>query len=155
MKAFLNDIASVLQPVILTILTFLAPIYGIVLTVIFFVFFDTFIAYWRVKKTGVNWTSKKLRIGLVPKCLTYVSLIVAFFLMDKFILNDVIKHLVNIEYFTTKVLSLIFIYIEFTSIDESYKIVKGKSLLTSFKELINKANDIKNDFKNFNEDKEK
>jgi hypothetical protein len=74
--------------------------------------------------------------------------------MDKFILNEFVKNFVNIDYFLTKALTLIFIFIEFTSIDESYTIVRGKSIFQSLKELIGKANDIKNDLKNKNEDKE-
>jgi hypothetical protein len=150
----LNDTLSVLHTVLLTLITFFAPIYGVILTVISFVLFDTAIAYWRVKKTGVKWTSKKLRVGLVQKSITYVALIVLFFLMDKFILNEFVKTFVNIDYFLTKALTLIFIFIEFTSIDESYTIVRGKSIFQSLKELIGKANDIKNDLKNKNEDKE-
>ena len=155
MKTLYTDILSVLHTAILTLLTFLSPISGVILTVISFVSFDTLIAYWRVKKTGGKWTSRKLRVGLVHKCLTYIALIVLFFLMDKFILNSLIIYLVSIEYFLTKLLSLVFIFIEFTSIDESYTIVRGKSIFQSVKELIGKANDIKNDLKNFNEDKEK
>ena len=150
----LNDTLSVLHTVLLTLITFFAPIHGVVLTVISFILFDTVIAYWRVKKTGVKWTSKKLRVGLVQKSITYVALIVLFFLMDKFILNEFVKTFVNIDYFLTKSLTLIFIFIEFTSIDESYTIVRGKSIFQSLKELIGKANDIKNDLKNKNEDKE-
>lgn len=150
----LNDTLSVLHTVLLTLITFFAPIHGVILTVISFVLFDTAIAYWRVKKTGAKWTSKKLRVGLVQKSITYIALIVLFFLMDKFILNEFVKTFINIDYFLTKALTLIFIFIEFTSIDESYTIVRGKSIFQSLKELIGKANDIKNDLKNKNEDKE-
>jgi len=108
----------------------------------------------KVKKVGTKWTSRKLRVGLINKSITYISLIILFFLMDKFILNSLFVNLIKIEYFMTKLLSLVFIFIEFTSIDESYTIVKGKSIFTSVKELIGKANDIKNDLKNFNEDKQ-
>jgi hypothetical protein len=77
----LNDTLGVLHTVLLTLITFFAPIHGVVLTVISFILFDTVIAYWRVKKTGIKWTSKKLRVGLVQKSITYVALIVLFFLM--------------------------------------------------------------------------
>jgi hypothetical protein len=154
MKYLLSDALNVLHSVLLTILVFLNPIAGVILTVISFVTIDTLFAYWRVKKVGMKWTSRKLRVGLINKSITYISLIILFFLMDKFILNSLFVNLVKIEYFMTKLLSLVFIFIEFTSIDESYTIVKGKSIFTSVKELIGKANDIKNDLKNFNEDKQ-
>ena len=150
----LNDTLGVLHTVLLTLITFLSPIHGVVLTVISFILFDTIIAYLRVKKTGKKWTSKKLRVGLVQKSITYIALIVLFFLMDKFILNEFVKTFINIDYFLTKALTLVFIFIEFTSIDESYTILRGKSIFQSLKELIGKANDIKNDLKNKNEDKE-
>jgi multisubunit Na+/H+ antiporter MnhB subunit len=153
MKTLLNDTLNVAHTVLLTLITFLSPIHGVVLTVISFVLFDTAFAYWRVKKMQGKWTSKKLRVGLVQKSMTYVALIVLFFLMDKYILNDFVKTFINVDFFLTKALTLIFIFIEFTSIDESYTIVRGKSIFQSLKELIGKANDIKNDLKNKNEDK--
>lgn len=154
MKHLFIDSLNVLHSVLMALLVFLNPIAGVILTVISFVFIDTCFAYWRVKRAGTKWTSRKLRVGLVNKCITYISLIILFFLMDKFILNSLFINLVKIDYFMTKLLSLVFIFIEFTSIDESYTIVKGKSIFISVKELIGKANDIKNDLKNFNEDKQ-
>ena len=114
MKTLLSDVVNVLHSVLLTILVFLNPIAGVILTVISFVTIDTLFAYWRVKKVGTKWTSRKLRVGLINKSITYISLIILFFLMDKFILNSLFVNLVKIEYFMTKLLSLVFIFIEFT-----------------------------------------
>lgn len=154
-KNIYTEILNVIHSVIIAIITFLTPVFGIVLTVLSFVAFDTLIAYWRVKKLRSKWTSKKLRVGLVNKCITYIILILLFFLMDKFILNHLISQKTGIDHIATHILSLVFIYIEYTSIDESYKIIKGKTLLQSLKELIGQANNIKNDLKNSNEDKDK
>ena len=90
MKTLLSDVINVLHSVLLTILVFLNPIAGVILTVISFVTIDTLFAYWRVKKVVTKWTSRKLRVGLINKSITYISLIILFFLMDKFILNSCI-----------------------------------------------------------------
>jgi len=144
---------NVLHMVAVTIITFLSPIAGVILAVMSFVAFDTVTAYWRVKKVKGQWTSKKLRVGLVHKSITYLSLILLFYMTDKFILNDIFLSLTKVDFFITKLLSIIFIFIEFTSIDESYYIIKGKSLFKSLREMIGRFNQIKNDFKNVNEDK--
>lgn len=153
MKNIYHQAAGVLHMVLTSVITFFSPIAGVVLAVMSFVAFDTLVAYWRVKKVGDKWTSKKLRVGLVHKCITYLALMLLFYMTDKFILNDMFLELTKIDFFITKLLSIIFIFIEFTSIDESYHIIKGKSIFKSLREMIGKFNQIKNDFKNVNEDK--
>jgi hypothetical protein len=153
MKNIYPQVVNALHMAIATIVTFLSPIAGVIMAVMSFVAFDTLVAYWRVRKVGGQWTSKKLRVGLVHKCITYLVLILLFYMTDKFILNDIFLSLTKVDFFITKLLSIIFIFIEFTSIDESYHIIKGKSIFKSLREMIGKFNQIKNDFRNVNEDK--
>ena len=63
------------------------------------------------------------------------------------------KMIIEVDYLLTKLLSCVLIYIEFKSIDETFKIIKGKSLIKYFKELLKLTNDIKDDMKNKNDDK--
>jgi hypothetical protein len=50
-------------------------------------------------------------------------------------------------------MTLVFIYIEYLSIEESYKSINGYTLYDKFRDMLRKFNHIKNDIKNTNEDK--
>ena len=51
-----------------------------------------------------------------------------FFLIDRFILNDIILTFFSVEFMLTKVVALVLASIEVMSINENYKIVKGIDL---------------------------
>jgi hypothetical protein len=53
----------------------------------------------------------------------------------------------------TKILAIVLLYIEYKSINETFIIIKGKSLTAYLKELLKLGNDIKDDFNNRNPDK--
>lgn len=149
----MKQIESAIISAFLTMIAFLSPIHGVLLCVGLFIMFDTVMAYWRCKIKKVEWTSKRLRVGLVPKFLSYQSIIILFFLMDKFILFEFTKMFIEVDFLMTKFLACVLIYIEYRSIDETFKIVKGKTLIQYFKEMLKLANDIKDDMKNKNDDK--
>jgi hypothetical protein len=149
----MKHIESAISSALLTMIAFLSPIHGVLLCVGLFIMFDTVMAYWRCKIKNVEWTSKRLRVGLIPKFLAYQTIVILFFIMDKFILFEFTKMFIEVDFLMTKLLSCVLVYIEFKSIDETFKIIKGKSLLKYFKELLKLTNDIKDDMKNKNDDK--
>jgi len=149
----MKQIESAIISALLTMVAFLSPIHGVLLCVGLFIMFDTVMAYWRCKIKKVAWTSKRLRVGLVPKFLSYQSIIILFFLMDKFILFEFTKMFIEVDFLMTKFLACVLIYIEYRSIDETFKIIKGKTLIQYFKEMLKLANDIKDNMKNKNDDK--
>lgn len=149
----MKQIESAIISALLTMIAFLSPIHGVLLCVGLFIMFDTVMAYWRCKIKKVEWTSKRLRVGLVPKFLAYQTIVILFFVMDKYIMFELTKLFIDVDYLLTKFLACVLIYIEFKSIDETFKIIKGKSLITYFKELLKLTNDIKDDMKNKNHDK--
>lgn len=154
MKQTMQTIKSVLLSVFGATVAFISPIAGVLLAVGLFILLDMIIAYWRVKTTGQKWTSKKMRLGLVPKFISYQVSVIIFFVMDKFILNDFVKYFIQYEFLFTKVIALTFIFIELKSIDENWAVVKGKGLFASLKEMLNVGKSIKDDIKNINKDKE-
>ena len=62
---------------------------------------------------------------------------------DYFIINDLTKVVVSVEFLSTKVISLTLIAIEVKSMDENFVKVKGWSFLKKFTSLIMKAKNIK------------
>ena len=140
---------------IFSIATFFYPVAGILLMVFSCVFLDTITAYMRVKKTKVEWTSRSFLRGFIPKMIGYSSIILLFFMIDKFLLSEFVKYVINIEYLSTKIVALGLVYAEIKSIDENWKIIYGKGLIKNIMDTINFGKRIKGKLSEINEDKKK
>jgi hypothetical protein len=149
----LGQIWQNVLPVIGMILSFFQPIQYVLLAVGAFILLDTIMAYIRTRKTKRNWTSRQMRIGLVPKLITYQLLIITFFLVDFALLNEFIIFFTKIPFFLTKITAIVLVYIEILSIDESFKVIKGKSIFSYFTEMIKSAKKIKTTIQEVNENK--
>lgn len=120
------------------------PITGMVLAVGFAIFLDTITGIWKSRKNGVPIRSRRLS-AVISKMFLYQLTIILFFLIDWFILNDILKSIFTTELLLTKVLSLVLISIEVVSINENYKAVRGIDLWASLKKLLSRAKELKND----------
>ena len=126
------------------VLTFFMPITGMVLAVGFSIFLDTITGIWKSRKNGVPIRSRRLS-AVISKMFLYQLTIILFFLIDWFILNEILKSIFTTELLLTKVLSLVLISIEVVSINENYKAVRGVDLWASLKQLLSRAKELKND----------
>jgi hypothetical protein len=149
----LGQVWQNILPVIGMILSFFQPIQYVLLAVGAFILLDTIMAYIRTRKTKRNWTSRQMRIGLVPKLITYQLLIITFFMVDFALLNEFIIFFTKIPFFLTKITAIVLVYIEILSIDESFKVIKGKSIFSYFMEMIKSAKKIKTTISEVNENK--
>ena len=70
---------------------------------------------------------------------------IGFYLIDYFILNDIIKQFFSVPLMLTKILSLVLVSIEVMSINENYKAVKGIDIWQAMKLLFARAKEIKTD----------
>jgi len=122
---------------------FFAPIKGIILIVALSTIIDTCFGVWKAVKLGEDVTSKIFRKGLLSKLLTYVSATMLIFASDVFIINELTKSVVSVEFISTKVLSLVLVAIEVKSMDESFIKVKGYSFIEKAKSVIVKIKNIK------------
>ena len=125
------------------VLIFFAPIKGIVILVALSTILDTCFGFWKSKHLNQKITSKKWRHGFVPKVLSYVVAIMLVYTSDYFILNELMKLVLSIEFLSTKLIALALISIEVKSMDESFVKVKGWSFLEKITSYIMKAKDIK------------
>lgn len=118
---------------------FLAPIHVLMMLVGTFIILDTLVGRWCAKKEAkrlgkdvrLEVTSKKTRVGLVSKLISYQVSVILLFVIDDYMLNDLVKFFwveFPIDYVVTKAMGLILIAIELDSIDESYYKVKGVKL---------------------------
>ena len=123
---------------------FFLPISGILFLVGFAIFVDTLTGLWKAKKLKIAITSRKLS-AVISKLFLYELAVIGFYLIDFWILNDIIKQFFSVELMLTKILSLVLVSIEVMSINENYFAIRQISIWDSMKSLFARAKEIKND----------
>ncbi len=121
---------------------FLMPISGLLFLVGFVILLDTVTGIWKSYKNKVKITSRGLS-AIISKMLLYEVTVVLFYMIDTFILNNIILQFFSVDLLLTKVLALILVSIEVMSINENYKAVKGLDLWQAMKNLFARAKEIK------------
>ena len=148
MKVQLAILLSSIQKYIIQLFavvgSFFLPISGILFLIGFAIFVDTLTGIWKSKKLGVPITSRKLS-AIVSKLFLYEVAVIGFYLIDKFILNDIILQFFSVPLMLTKILSLVLCSIECISINENIKAVKGVDIWSAFKQLLQRSKEIKQD----------
>ena len=124
--------------------SFFLPISGILFLVGFAIIVDTLTGLWKAKKLKIPITSRKLS-AIVSKMFLYELAVIGFYLIDFWILNDIIMKFFSVPLMLTKILALILISIETMSINENYIQIRGISIWQSMKLLFARAKEIKND----------
>ena len=126
------------------IFSFFLPISGILGLLFALILADTATGIWKAKHLKQDITSRKLS-SIISKLLLYELTVILFYLIDYFILNDIILTVFSVPLMLTKVSALVLASIEIMSISENWRIVKGVNLWQSAKLLFTRAIDIKND----------
>ncbi len=148
MKTQLSILLLTIQSEIFTLLSicmaFFLPISGILIMILVLITIDTFTGIWKAKKNKETITSRKLS-AVISKLALYEITVIMFFLIDQFILNDIILTFFSVPFMLTKVTALVLASIEVMSINENYKAIKGIDLWQSMKLLFARAKDIKKD----------
>lgn len=137
---------SWIKPLLMTILTFLAPIKGLVILLICFILFDTMMAiYVSIKIKGFkSFRSALLRKGLTSKVFLYLGSVVIAFLIDTFVMGGVAF---GIENLLSKGLTSIWCYAEIKSCDENSMKLGNRSFFIILKEFFQKITGYKDDLK--------
>ena len=130
--------------------SFFMPISGILILIGLSVILDTITGVWKARKLKTPVTSRKLS-AIISKILLYEVTVMLFYLIDYFILNDIVLTFFSVELMTTKILALVLVSIEVISINENFKAVKGIDLWASLKNLFARAKEVTQDFKDINE----
>lgn len=124
--------------------SFFLPISGILFLIGFAIMVDTITGVWKAKKLKIKITSRKLS-AIISKLILYEVAVIGFYLIDFWILNDIILKFFSVPLMLTKILSLILVSIEVMSINENYKAVKGIDIWQGMKNLFARAKEIKTD----------
>ena len=148
MRIQLAILLTTIQKSIIQLLTvigaFFLPISGILFLIVFAIILDTFTGIWKSKKLKIKITSRKLS-AIVSKIMLYEVAVIGFYLIDFWILNDIVMKFFSVPLMLTKILSLVLVSIETVSISENYKAVKGIDIWSAFKQLLARSKEIKSD----------
>ena len=154
MKAQLSLLLISIQSKLLTLISicfaFFLPISGILLMIGLLIILDTITGIWKANKIKEKITSRKLS-SIISKLALYEVTVIMFFLIDRFILNDIILTFFSVPFMLTKIVALVLSSIEVMSINENYKAVKSIDLWQSMKLLFARAKDIKDDLNKIRE----
>ena len=121
---------------------FFMPISGLMFLIGFAIFVDTITGVWKARKLKQPISSRKLS-AVISKMLLYEITVILFYLIDYFILNDIVLTFFSVPLMLTKILSLILVSVEVVSINENYKAVKGLDLWQAMKNLFSRVKEIK------------
>ena len=123
---------------------FFLPISGILFLIGFAIFIDTLTGIWKSKKLGIPITSRKLS-SIISKLFLYELAVIGFYLIDYWILNDIIMTFFSVPLMLTKILALTLVSIEVMSINENYIAIRKISIWDSLRNLFLRAKEIKQD----------
>jgi hypothetical protein len=135
-----------LNKLLIVIGAFLLPIKPLLILVGLCIFLDTVFGVWKCKKTGIEVNSKGLS-AIISKMVLYQSAIILFFALEKYILGDFVMLFTSIHLFLTKIIAILLIGIEVTSISENIKAVTGRGLWGRIKILLGRAKAVTSDIK--------
>jgi len=131
-------------------IAFISPLAPLALIVSLMAILDTFIGRWHARKNNEEITSRKTRIGLCRKLGVYFTILILTYLVDRFIINEIMRNYIWFDWAFTKFFASVLIWIEYTSIDEKIKWVNGKGLTDrviefakSLKKMVGYTNDLK------------
>lgn len=140
-----------MQYLLASLLLLFVPIHGLLVAVGTAIILDTFTGIFKsIKLEG--WKSVKSRrlSQIISKMMLYEICILLLFVMDKFLLNEFIKHAFGFEFMFTKICAILLIFIELVSVKENieealridiWKMLKNA--LTRAKEINTRISDFK------------
>lgn len=125
---------------------FFTPIQGLLLGVGAIIILDTFTGIFKSVKIG-GWRSIKSRIlsNIISKMLLYEICIILLYPIDKYLLNELLMHLVSIQFFATKLTCVILIFIEGVSIKENIEEALKVNIWQLLRNAIKRAKEVKQD----------
>lgn len=132
--------------IITSLLLLFVPIYGLLISVGAAIVLDTFTGIFKsVKLEGWKSIRSRKLSNVISKMALYEICILLLFVIDKFVLNEFVKHAFGFDFMFTKICAIILIFTELVSIkeniEETFKIDIWKMLKSAF----NRAKEIKSD----------
>ena len=125
---------------VFSLMTILAPVKPMVLMAVATIILDMGFGIWRsVKKNG--WASIRSRrlSNTISKSLLYSGAIVFIFLLEKFILADLLGYFIRVDLLLTKAFTAFCVFTEMKSINENYFSVTGINVWEKFMQFVKRS----------------
>jgi hypothetical protein len=140
----LDKLAQAAEYLLVPILIFFTPVGGILITVAFFIVFDTITGIVKSRKLGIPITSRGLS-AIMSKMLLYQSTVISAFILETHVIGDIVFKIFSVNMLVTKLVAFILLYIEIKSINENFKAIRGINLWDALRSLLARAKEIKED----------
>jgi len=126
----------------------LAPVKPMVLIAVLTIILDMCFGIWRsVKKNGwVSIRSRRLS-NTISKSLLYSGAIVFIFLLEKFVIADILAYFISVDLVLTKAFTFFCVFTEVKSINENYFSVTGINVWDRFIQFIKRGKEQLEDLK--------
>jgi len=125
---------------VFSLMTILAPVKPMVLMAVATIILDMGFGIWRsVKKNG--WASIRSRrlSNTISKSLLYSGAIVFIFLLEKFVLADLLGYFIRVDLLLTKAFTAFCVFTEMKSINENYFSVTGINVWEKFMQFVKRS----------------
>lgn len=139
-------IKAELSILLISFLTFVSPIKGLFLLVGVAVFIDTCAGVYIARKNN-TFNSNNL-FNIVVKTFFYMSTLILAYLIDKMVLNGKVF---EIDYFSSKITAVFWLYIEGKSLDEKSQKLGNKPFTEIITNLIKWVKSVKKDINEIKE----
>jgi phage-related holin len=113
---------------LMVFITFISPLLPLALLVSLFSVIDTFVGRWYARQIGEEITSRKTRKGLTNKLSIYFLILITTYLIDRTIVNEIMRNYLWFDFAFTRFFASLLIWVEYQSVDEKIKWIKGKGL---------------------------
>jgi hypothetical protein len=131
-----------------SIFTILTPVKPLVIIAVLAIILDTCFGIWRsVKKSGWKSIRSRRLSHTISKTLLYSGAIVFVFLLEKYVIADILAHFIAIDLLLTKAFTFFCVYTEIKSINESYFSVTGVNVWDKFIKLVKRSKETLEDLK--------
>lgn len=133
---------------VFSVLTILTPVKPLVLIAVIAIILDTFFGVWRsVRKSGWKSIRSRRLSHTISKSLLYSGAIVFIFLLEKYVVADILGHFIAIDLLMTKAFTTFCVYTEVKSINESYFSVTGINVWDKFVKFAKRGKETLDDLK--------
>jgi len=135
---------TILNYILVSFCLFFAPIKGLLIAVGVAIALDTIFGIFKAIRIKEQISSRRMS-NIVSKFVLYEMAILLLYAIDKFLLGEFFKIWFQIDNFFTKVVAIILIFIEMTSIKENFEVAFNVNIWKLLKTTIQRAKYIKNE----------
>ena len=130
------------------IIAFLTPIKPLLIVVGLIICIDTITGIYKVFKTKEKFSSRKLS-RTISKMVLYLGSIILIFVLDKYLLGEIVKIFTTVDLFPTKTWTMFLVGVELLSIRENIKAATKVDIWEKFKVVLRRAKEEKDEIGNF------